>query len=117
MVIAVIAVTMVQPSIDQVIDVITVRNQRMPTPSVSALARDRRARIGILDAHGNHMLVVVSLMWVVQMSVVEIVYMPIVKNAQMPAMLVVNVGMRVVDGMSHGKPPFIRQAFQMRLIL
>lgn len=111
-----ITVTVVQPPIDQIIEVVTVRNQRMPAAVVPARTRDRGAPFGVLGAYGDDVLVVVSLMGVVQMSIVEIVHMPIVKNAQMPAVFVVNVGMRIVNGMSHGKPPFIRQALQKRLM-
>ncbi len=116
MVIAVIAMTVVQPPIDQIIDVIAVRNQRMPATVVPAPARNRRAPIGILGAHGDHVLIVVSFVRVVQMPIVKIVDVSIVENAQMPAMLTVHMGMRFVDGMSHGKPPFIRQALQKRLM-
>lgn len=116
MIIAVIPVAVVQPPIDQIIDVVTVRNQRMLAAVVTALACDRRAPIGVLGAHSDHVLVVVSLMGVVQMSIVKIVDVSIVKNAQMPAVFVMNVGMRIVNGMSHGKPPFIRQALQKRLM-
>lgn len=107
MVIAVISMTVMQPSMDQIIEVIAVRNQWMPAPIVPALACDRRAPRRIFGAHGNHMLVIVILVWMMEVSIVEIVYVSIVKNTQMPAMLAVNVGMRIVDGMGHRKPPFL----------
>lgn len=115
-VIAVISVTVVQPSIDQIIEVITVRNERMPAAVVPALTRDGCAPVGVLGAYGNHVLVVMSLVRVVQMPIMEIVHMPVVKNAQMPAVFVVHVGMRIVNEMGHGKPPFVRQALQTRLM-
>lgn len=65
MVITVITVTVVQPPIDQIIEMITVRNQRMPATVMPALTRDRGAPVGILGAYGDHVLIVVSLVWVV----------------------------------------------------
>ncbi len=89
----------------------------MSASIMPALTRYRCAPGGIFGAHGNHVLVVMVLVWMVQMPVVEIVYVSIVENAQMPAVLVVNVRMRIVDGMCHRKPPFLEQTPQMILIL
>lgn len=50
------------------------------------------------------------------MPIVEIVNVSIVENARMSTMLAVHMGMRIVNGMSHGKPPFFRQALQKRLM-
>lgn len=116
MIITVIAVAMVQSSVDQVIDMIAVWHKRMATPVVSALARYWCASIGIVGAHSDHVLVVVPLVWVVQMPVVQVIHMPLVEDANVPAVFTVNMGMRFVDGVCHGKPPFIRQTLQMRPI-
>ncbi len=115
MIIAVITVTMVQSPIDQIIEVIAMRDQRMSAPIMPALTGHRCASGGIFGAHGNHVLVVMVFVWMVQMPVVEIVYVSIVENAQMPAVLAVNVRMRIVDGMCHRTPPFLEQI--LRLIL
>ncbi len=108
MVITVITMTVVQSPIDQIIDVIAVWNQRMPAIVMPALTRNRCASVWILGAHSDHVLVVMSFVRVMQMPIVEIVNMPVVQNAQMSAMFAVNMRMRIVDGMSHGKPPFTR---------
>jgi len=114
-IITVIAVTMVESTIDQVINMIAVRYERMSATVVFALAHNRRAPIGVVSAHCDHVLVIVSFVRMVQMPVVQVIHMPIVQNANVPAMLAVNVRMRIVDSVHHRKPPFIGRMPQVRL--
>ncbi len=103
MVIAVITVAMVQAPVDQVVQVIAVGYQGMPAAVVAALAGRRSAHVRIGGADRDDMLVVVALVWMVQVAVVEIIHVVLVLDAQMAAVLAVDVGMIGVDLMSHGR--------------
>ena len=61
MVIAMITVRMVQDPLIEIVLVVSVGNQRVITPLVSARAGDRSTPGGIVRVHFQHMLIVVPL--------------------------------------------------------
>lgn len=103
MIIAVIAVRMVQMAVDEIVDMITVRNRfvaaarAMNVSSVmSGAAMVGRATIRILVAHFNPMLVHMIRVRMVKMAIVEIIHVAGVPDSNVAAagsMRVVVVGM------------------------
>jgi hypothetical protein len=59
-IVTVIAVAMMQAAVNQIIDVIAVRNRRVAATVVIADARDRLTSRRVLVADGDNMLVVVA---------------------------------------------------------
>jgi hypothetical protein len=101
-VIAVITVGVVQTSIYQIVVVIAVWNEWMSASIMAALTCNGGADIGVIGADCNHMLIIVPLVRVVQMSVMQIIHVPVVKNANVPAMLAVDMRMRFVRDRERG---------------
>ena len=93
MVIAVVAVWVMQPTIDEVVVVVAVRHKFVTAAVVSTLTFNGLAlsRIGCVD--GDNMLIIVAFVWAVQMTVVQIINVSIVLNTGMSAELAVDVGM------------------------
>jgi hypothetical protein len=106
MVIAVITVGVVQTSIYQIVVVIAVWNEWMSSSIMFALTCNGGADIGVIGADCNHMLIIVPLVRVVQMSVMQIIHVPVVKNANVPTMLAVDMRMRFVNRMRHHSGSF-----------
>ena len=102
MVIAVITVGVVQTSIYQIVVVIAMWNEWMSASIMSALTCNGSADIGVIGADCNHMLIIVPLVRVVQMSVMQIIHVPVVKNANVPTMLAVDMRMRFVRDRERG---------------
>lgn len=98
MIVAVVAVAVMQTSIDEVIDMITMRDERMPAPVVIAGARHQRTVRGVVIADGDPVFVVMPVVFVMQMPVVQIVDVSIVQDTEMPAGSAVNVGVIAVGG-------------------
>jgi hypothetical protein len=106
MVIAVITVGVMQTSIYQIVVVIAVWNEWMSASIMSALTCNGGADIGVIGADCNHMLIIVPLVRVVQMSVMQIIHVPVVKNANVPTMLAVDMRMGFVNRMRHRSDSF-----------
>jgi hypothetical protein len=90
---------MMKVAIDEVVEMVSMRHCLMPATwtmlmvgGVRAMVL-RRAGVGIGGIHGNHMLVDVVAMHVLEMSVIEIVDMPLVADSHMAARCVVLVRM------------------------
>lgn len=118
MIVAVIAVWMMQVAIDQIIDVVAVRD-RLVTASwamnmaglVPRARVSRRAPVGILRRHLYDMFIDVTRMHVMQVTIVQIVHMITVLHGRMPAsgtMLVVVVGVVGQFAVCHRKSPLRR---------
>jgi hypothetical protein len=101
MIVTVIAVTMVQLPLEEVINVIAVRNCLMPTIVVSAGTIDSVAFRRVLTAHFNDMLIIMPIMSCMQVSMMDVIDMPTVLNSGMTAMLTVNMCMVRVCRMVH----------------
>jgi hypothetical protein len=102
-VVAVIAVTVVQPAIDQVVEVVAVRDQFVATALVIAGAGHGSTGHRIGDADGDGVLVVVALMGVVQVAIVEVIDVAFMFDAGVPTGFAVNVGvLAVLIALRHG---------------
>ncbi len=109
MVVAVVAVRMVQASIDEVVGVVAVRDWVMSTARpVNMTAVVTRGGVGVIcgviGVNGENMLIDVALVRVVQMAVVEVVDVPVVLNGGVPAVWSVDVGVIGVDVMLGHRP-------------
>ena len=98
-IIAVIAVLVVQTSVDQIIGMIAVRDLMMAAILVAASALGRRAIDRVGGAHCNYTLVVVVAMGTMQVAVVQVIDVAFMLNAEVPAMLAVRVSMSGVCSM------------------
>jgi hypothetical protein len=90
-VVAVIAVRVVQPAVDEVIDMVAVRHLFVAALLVLALAGDRGARRRVDGADGDDVFVVVAVVRVVQVAVVQVIDVPVVLDARVSAVVAVNV--------------------------
>jgi hypothetical protein len=106
MVIAVIAMGMVQGSLVKIVLMIAVGNERMPTILMPARAGDRRALGGILRSDLKHMLIVMPLVRGVKVPFMQVIDMILMGKRNMPTMLSMDVGMLIVNGMAHMNAPF-----------
>jgi hypothetical protein len=114
MVIAVVSVGMVEVAIDQVVDVVAVRNRRMAAVGsvhmaflVPAAVMGRGAAIGVGGIDLENVLIDVVRMWMMQVSVVQVVHMTLVLNGQVATagsmlVVVVRVNLAVAHGVSLG---------------
>ena len=110
MVVAVVAMRMVQAPFDDIVHMVAVRNRFVPAAGsvnvrtfMTAILAYRTAAIRIGLADSNHMLVHMVLMRVVQVSVVHVIDMPVVADGSMPAagsvlVLVIWVDFAIVHG-------------------
>jgi hypothetical protein len=102
-VIAVVAVTVVEASVDEVVDVIAVRDEFVSTVVVGAGAFDRGAGIRVDVGHFDDMLVEVAVVAVVEMPVVEVIDVVAVLDARVAAVFAVDVDVIFVGGaVRHG---------------
>jgi hypothetical protein len=106
MVIAVIAMGMVQGSLVEIILMISMGNELMPAVLMPTSAGDRCARWGILVIYLKHMLIVMSPMWGMKMPLMHVIDVTIMGNRNMPTMLSMNMVMLIVSGMVHMNVPF-----------
>jgi hypothetical protein len=81
---------------------IAVGHKRVVAAIVAALACNGRTAVGICGSHPDGMIVVVALVGVVQVAVVQIVHVPVVLDAQMAAVLAVDVAVVAVNMVIHG---------------
>ncbi len=98
MVVAVVAMRMMQASVNQIVNMVAVWNGPMAAVgTVNVLPvvafRAKRAFVGIRGADGDGVFVHVVAMRMMQMAVVEIIHVSIVHDGNMPAIFAVDVGM------------------------
>lgn len=110
MVVAVVAVAVVQPAGDQVVDVVAVGHRVVATALAVGMARVAVRRIGVpggvLGVDRDHVLIDVALVRVVQMTFVQVVDVALVPDGGVTAARAVDVGMTAfVNGVSHGPRP------------
>jgi len=115
MIVTMVAVGVMEMAVNEVVDVIAVRDRLVTTIGTVRMIcvmlghMVRRARVGVLLGHGDHVLIDVVLMRVMQVPVVEVVHMPVVLDRGVAAVLAVLVVMVVcgVGGMvvAHAKSP------------
>lgn len=109
MIVAVTGVRMMQMPIDQVVDVVTVRDRLMPTPGAVLVSRfipcSRSTVRGVLLIDRDLVLVDVILVRVMQMPVMQVVGVPVVAYGDVPAtgaVLVIMGRMGQMLGLGHG---------------
>jgi hypothetical protein len=105
-VVAVVAVRMMQVTVDQVVDVVAVRHRLVAATWTVAMVRVMagaamvgRAAVGVPLAHGDDMLVDVVLVRMMQVAVMEIVDVAIMAHREMAAPGTVRMRMVGMDGM------------------
>lgn len=101
MVVAVIAVLMVQPALNQMILMIAVRNLLVAAARVIAAARHGFAGLGIGRIDGQLMLVVMAVVLGMQVAIVQVIDVAVMLNARVAAVLAVDVRMRAVSFVAH----------------
>ena len=104
MIVAVIAVLMVQATVDDVVGVIAVRYGFVAATfavnvAVAGVNRMAAVRVGFIDAQG--MLVVVTVVFMVQVAVVQIINVAFVFDGSVAAVCAVNVIMMFVGFTGH----------------
>jgi len=106
-IIAMVAVRMMQVAVYQIIDVIAMRNRLMPATrtmhvvggmSAAAMVRGANLRIGL--GYGDDVLVHVIAVRMMQMAVVQIIHVTVMDDCRVSAVRAVLVGMVGVSGMS-----------------
>ena len=100
-VIAMIAVLVMQTTIDQVIDMVAVRDSFMSATFSVNMAHtgiERDAGIGVGFIYRQGVLVVMAVVLVVQMAVVQVVDMAVMFDGGMTAAAAVNMGVVVMNG-------------------
>lgn len=109
-IVAVTFARVVQMAVDDVVDVITMRQRVVSTPGtvrviggVACAGMTRRTCRGVGPVHGELVLVYVIAVHVVEVPIVKVVVVSVVLDALVAAAGAVNVGMVVVDGMAHGR--------------
>jgi hypothetical protein len=110
MIVAVIAVRMVQPSVHQVVDMITMRHGFVSAvPAMLVRAAGLRGAVHrVCRADRDDMLVDMITVHVVQMAIMQIIDMTVMANRRMPtarAMRVDVIGMVLLGAGGHGCSP------------
>ena len=101
MVITMIAVLVMQTAVDQIIDMVAVRNGLMTATFPMNMARTgikRNAGIRVGFIYRQGVFVVMAVVLVVQMAVVQVVDMAIMFDGGMTAAAAVNMGVVVMNG-------------------
>lgn len=100
-VVAVVAMGVMQAPVDQVIIMVAVRHPLVTAAIVSALAGNRVTAIRVLRTDFNHMLIEVIIVRVMQMPVVQIIYMIAVLDAGMTTVFAMHMRVRFVFRTRH----------------
>ena len=111
MVVAVVAVLVMQTAVDDVVDVIAVRYSFVATTfavnvAVAGVNRMAAVRVGFIDAQS--MLVVVAVVFMVQVTVVQIIDVAFVFDGSVAAVCAVNVVMMFVGFTGHFFSPNVQ---------
>jgi hypothetical protein len=93
MIVTVIAMFMMQDTMHEVIVMICMRNPLVPAINMIASARHWRTGGRILLADSEHMLIVMLAMREVQMSIMQVIKMPLMLDSKMPTIRTVRMDM------------------------
>jgi hypothetical protein len=91
MVIAMIAMTMMELTLREVIDMVAVRHCLMSTLLMPTCASYSRTVSGVLATYSNDVLIVVTLMRRMQMSLMKIINVSFVLDSCVPAVLIMDM--------------------------
>lgn len=105
MVIAMIAMRMVQFPLVEIVLVISMGNDGMVAALVSARASNRCTSGGILRGHFEHMFIIMPLVGGMQMSIVQVIDMVVMDQRQVPTLRSMSMRVLIVDGMTHQETP------------
>ena len=97
-----VAVFMVETSIDKVILMIAMRHEFMPAAVVTASAIYRKTARRVSGGDRKGMLVVMAFVFGMKMSVVQVIHMVVMPKAGVSAIRRVNVRMIGVGRVAHG---------------
>jgi hypothetical protein len=100
-VVAVVAVGVVEAALVEVVEVVAVRHPLVAAAVVLAVAGDRGAPGRVGGAHFQDVLVVMAVVRRVQVAVVEVIDVPVMADAGVAAVLAVDVAVRVVGLVAH----------------
>jgi hypothetical protein len=100
-IIAVIAVTVMQLAITEIIQVVSMWNLLVSLGLVVTIARHGRARRGIRAGDCNNMVVVMIALWGVQMTIVQIIDVPLVPDRKVTTLLAMDMLMAGTGGLLH----------------
>jgi hypothetical protein len=107
MVVAMLAMLVMQPTIDQVVGMVAVRDRLMSTTRtmnmiliMAAGSASFVAAVGILVGNLDHVLVDMILVWVVEMAVMQIVHMILMPDCGVPAIRTMSVRMMAMGLMA-----------------
>ncbi len=93
MIVTVIAMFMVQLTMSEIIHMISMWNLRVPAIDMIARALYWCTGSRILLAYGEHMLIVMLVMRVVQMPLMQVICMPLMLDGKMPTIRAVRMDM------------------------
>ena len=106
MIVTVIAMRIMQPTVNEVIDVVTMRYRLMSADRSMRVrtAYLRRAVHGICGIDCNNMFVDMVVVRMVEMTIMKVIYMAVMPNCSVPAaraVLMGVVGMTLLNASSH----------------
>jgi hypothetical protein len=101
MIVAVVAMRVMQPALYQVVDVIAMRDLGMAAAIVAAGTCNRHAVRGICFPHGDYVFIIMPVVRVVQVALMEVIHMVLVGDPQVTTGLAVLVGMIFMDMVRH----------------
>ncbi len=101
-----IAMTMMELPLIEVIDMVAMRDCLMPTILMPTCASDWSAVSGILSAYSNDVLIIVTLMRRMQMSLMKIIDVSIVLDSRVTTVVTMDMWMPWMNSMvCHISPP------------
>jgi hypothetical protein len=100
-VVAVVAVGMVQAAVDQVIDMVAVRHFFVAATLVLAVTRRRGTMVRVRRVHGQSVFVIMVIVRGVQTAIVQVIDVAVMLDARVAAVLAVDVLMISVDFVAH----------------
>jgi hypothetical protein len=111
-VVAVVAVPVVETALIQIVDVVAVRHGLVRAALVAAVTGDWRATRGIRGGHGDGMLIEVAIVGGVEVAIVKVVDVTFVANSRVTALLTVDVGMTRMNVVAHGSASFAQSCIR-----
>ena len=93
MIVTVIAMFMMQITLNEIIEMIRMRNPLVPAINMIASALYRRTGSRILLTYGEHMLIIMLVIKEVQMPVMHVISMPLMLDCGMPTFRAVRMDM------------------------
>lgn len=106
MIVTVVAMFMMQLTVIQIIDMISMRNLLVPAINMIASALHRRTGSRMLLTDSDHMIIIMLFMREVQMPIMHIISMPLMFDGDMPTIRTVRMDMFCMNVMCHSSFPF-----------